>query len=75
MTDETYPVLLESGSDNWLFEDDEIMLWRYSGDFAWTFSVDWTASDSYDNEADRLVDIYISRGRDFKFKADGRGYE
>lgn len=73
----TYPILLEDGSGNWLFEDDRDFLWRYPGAFAWSFVVDWDDNGLYDNgnEDDRVVDLYVSRGREYKFKADGRGYE
>lgn len=73
----TYPVLLETGSDNWLFEDGQEIWWRYSGDFAWSFVVDWDNDGMYEDrdEANRLVSVFVSRGRNYKFQSDGRGYE
>lgn len=72
---ETYPILLESGSNNWLFEDGQTILWKHSGDFAWALMIDWENNDSFGNEANRVISVHVNRGRDYKFKSDGRGWE
>lgn len=77
MTDPTYPILLPSGSDNWLFGDGKDIVWRYSGDIAWSFVVDWDNDGLFEggeDEANRVVAVSTSRGREYKFRSDGRGY-
>jgi len=68
---------LEDGSGSWLFEDGSRAVWRYAGDTAWSFVVDWDNNGSFDDgdEASRVVDISVDRGREYKFMADGRGFK
>ncbi len=77
MTDPIYPILLPNGSDNWLFGDGKDIVWRYSGDIAWSFVVDWDNDGVFDgsgDEASRVVAVSTSRGREYRFRSDGRGY-
>ena len=77
MANPTYPILLPNGSGNWLFGDGKDIVWRYSGDIAWSFVVDWDNDGVFgggENEANRVVAVSTSRGREYKFRADGRGY-
>ena len=73
----TYPILLPSGSANWLFGDGTDIVWRYDSDIAWLFVVDWDNDGTFDNDEDegnRVVSVSTVRGREYKFSGDGRGF-
>lgn len=41
----------------------------------WTFIVKWTGYYTGENDGERLVDLTITRGRDFLVRPDGNGWE
>ena len=54
--------------------DTDAMLWAFQVAWDGSYTGAWS-SGTFNNEALRMVDLTVTRGRDYMLRADGRGFE